>query len=55
MRKLHYLMPVDVEEKIIVKYLVEQGADINKENQNRETSLLIACECRRENYRKIFS
>ena len=55
MRKLHYLMPVDVEEKIIVKYLVEQGAGINKETSCKGNSIKLYMwkkQCRKKEFTK---
>ena len=33
MVRRHYLMPVEMENEVIVKYLVEHGADIKKKKK----------------------
>ena len=40
--------------KNVIKYLVQQGANINKENNNGATPLFIACQYGHENVVKYF-
>ncbi len=41
--KYSYLKHVTIETNPLVKYLVEQGVDVNKENKYKETLLFLAC------------
>jgi len=43
------------ENENLVKYLVEHGADINKENKSAETALFYACMRENKKNSKIFN
>jgi len=44
--KHHYSTHVKSRNKDLVEYFIEHGTDINKENQDGETPLFVACKSR---------